>query len=232
MPEGPASRHCLHYPMKKKSTPLPQNIICFGDSISEQHNASFRDAWPSRLQAKLNAVSPEKFNVFNRGRGGNTTAIALERIEADVKPWLPGLVLVEFGVNDANVRGFRKTSRVGLSEFAANLREIHRYVVLHGGECIFMAIQLPESDCTTAQRYVQGNGKSFRTNYSSYRSAMRRIARNLGIECIDISSLLAKKRMKAKNIVNADGIHLNASGNIFYAEAVFSHLRSRLPKSD
>ena len=102
------------------------NIICFGDSITEGAEFAKPERWPSVLQSKLDSGQMGRFKVYNRGVGGDTTACGFDRLDTDVLPLLPGLLLVQFGFNDANVRDWAVVPRVGLQEFKKNLREFHR----------------------------------------------------------------------------------------------------------
>ncbi len=80
------------------------NIICFGDSITEGGDFEKPKRWTSLLQARLDENYPKGYRVINRGIGGNTSAQGFDRFCDDVLPYLPGLLLVEFGFNDANVK--------------------------------------------------------------------------------------------------------------------------------
>jgi len=79
----------------------PPRIICFGDSITHAQNYAEADRWTTHLAFHLEEAAPGAYEVFNRGIGGNTTSLALDRIQIDVIPLLPGSVLVEFGINGA-----------------------------------------------------------------------------------------------------------------------------------
>ncbi|MFW6336584.1 MAG: GDSL-type esterase/lipase family protein, partial [Phycisphaeraceae bacterium] len=79
-----------------------------------------------------------QLEIYNRGVGGHTTAQGLDRFQEDVLPLLPGLVLLEFGFNDANTRDWARKTRVGIDEFAANLAEFHRAITERGGRSAFI----------------------------------------------------------------------------------------------
>ena len=92
--------------MKKK------RIICFGDSITQCQGFAEADRWTARLAFLLEKKLPGQWEVYNRGVGGNTTAMALDRFQTDVLPLLPGFVIIEFGINDAYVLPWCRTPRV------------------------------------------------------------------------------------------------------------------------
>jgi len=114
------------------------NIICFGDSITEGAEFPNNARWTSLLQKKLDEAKPGVFEVHNRGIGGNTSAQGFDRFWTDVLPLLPGILLVQFGFNDANVKDFSIVQRVGLAEFEKNLREFHRIAVTNNSVLVFI----------------------------------------------------------------------------------------------
>ena len=88
------------------------NIICFGDSITEAAEVAPTDRWPTVLQSQLDEWKPDRFKVHNLGMGGHTSAQGFDRLDEDLLPVLPGLVLIQFGFNDANVRDWAVVPRV------------------------------------------------------------------------------------------------------------------------
>jgi lysophospholipase L1-like esterase len=71
-----------------------ENIICFGDSITQGTGASEGNDYPALLAQKLN------MKVINAGVSGDTTRDALKRIEEDVLRHNPRMVIIEFCGND------------------------------------------------------------------------------------------------------------------------------------
>lgn len=96
------------------------NIICFGDSITEGAEFPVNARWTSLLQKKLDAASPDIFKVHNCGVGGHTSAQDFDRFWSDVLSLLPGVLLIQFGLNDSNVKDFSIVPRVRLAEFEKN----------------------------------------------------------------------------------------------------------------
>lgn len=216
--------------MKKKA---PVNLVCFGDSVTEVSGEPEGSKWPTRLQFALDTWQPGGYRVFNRGVSGNTSAQGLERIDAQVLPFLPGWVVVAFGGNDANVRPHRHTPRVGLREFESNLAEIHRLITCAGGKPAYMAIHLPLPDERTkaqGRKYDQGNGRTYAENFAPYRQALLRLARKHGAPSLDLEAALKKASLTAAHLVCSDGIHLTTDGNAFYGETIFAWLKTVLER--
>lgn len=88
-----------------------ENIICFGDSLTEGVGAGNGGGYPSILARQL------RVSVVNAGRRGDTSTDGLARLDRDVLGRNPRLVIVLFGGND-----FMRQLAVG--ETRKNLEEI------------------------------------------------------------------------------------------------------------
>jgi len=199
------------------------HIVCFGDSITHACNFSERDRWPTILQCTLDEWRPNTYKVYNRGIGGETSTEGLDRFETDVLPLLPAVVLVEFGFNDSYVRPWSKRPRVGLDEFKANLREIHRVVRTRKGRCVFIVNHTTGTVGTRA-----GNGKTHNTNIAGHNAAIAQVAKALKAPLIDLPSLMKQRRVSVKRFVCEDNLHLSVEGNHIYADLVFESLKPLL----
>jgi len=195
------------------------NIICFGDSITEGAEFPVNARWTSLLQKKLDEVKPDVFEVHNRGIGGNTTAQGFDRFYSDVLPLLPGVLLIQFGFNDANVKDFSIIQRVGLAEFEKNLREFHRIAVNNNSVPVFILNHIiGEVDGK------QGNGITYNENFAPYNETIRKIAIDLDTTLIDLPMQMMIKDIKVKDFVAGDQIHLSLSANRLYADMIYSGL--------
>ncbi len=202
------------------------NIICFGDSITHARAFAEGDRWPTLLQFKLNEWKSGAYKVYNKGQGGHTTAQAFDRLPDDVIPYLPGLLVVEFGLNDANVRDWARVPRVGLVEYEKNLREFHRIARSHNGECAFIV-----NHSILARPVVQANGQTYYANFQPYNEALRRVAKALEAPTLDLPRMMRERGLDLTEFVVEDGVHLTVKGNHLYAEMVFDALRDILARS-
>jgi lysophospholipase L1-like esterase len=97
-------------------------IVALGSSSTAGAGArNPRACYPARLEVELNGRFPAKrFEVVNLGVGGQLASDMLARLEPDVLPLKPALVIWQTGVNDAignvGVESFRKTLRSGIDE--------------------------------------------------------------------------------------------------------------------
>ncbi len=192
------------------------NIICFGDSIAEGGDFDKPKRWTSLLQARLDEKFPEDYRVINKGIGGNTSAQGLDRFCDDVLPWLPGLLLVEFGFNDANVKDWSIEPRVSLGEFVRNLREFHRIATAKNTSCVFI---LNHTIAEVDGR--QGNGSTYNENLLPYDQAVIELAEGLKAEVINLPGMMAVKGIPLQEYLSNDNLHLSVAGNKHYAQMVF-----------
>lgn len=92
-----------------------ENIICFGDSLTEGVGAGSGEDYPSVLSRLI------PYPVINAGRPGDTAGDGLARLDAAVLRGKPRLVIILFGGNDF-------LRRVPLAETKKNLDEMIRRI--------------------------------------------------------------------------------------------------------
>jgi acyl-CoA thioesterase-1 len=197
------------------------NIICFGDSITHARSFAECDRWSTIVQYKLDVWRPGEHKLYNRGLGGNTTAQGLERMNDDVLPLLPGLLLVQFGFNDANMRPWSQTVRVGLEDYERNLREFHRIATVHQSQCVFI---VNHSIVRDQAEHRMPDGRTYQDMFAPYNKVVRRVAQDLQTSAIDLPNSMRQRGIAANAMVSQDGLHLNVTGNHLYAEMVFEAL--------
>jgi acyl-CoA thioesterase-1 len=109
--------------------PSRDTVVFLGDSITSGHGLPPEVTFAARLGPRLGV------NVRNAGISGDLTAGGLRRVETDVLPHRPKLVVVELGVNDA-FRGLPRAETLG------NLRAIVRRVRQDGAGVVLVHISL------------------------------------------------------------------------------------------
>lgn len=194
------------------------NVICFGDSITHASDHAEADRWTAILQNRLKKVSPSGYAVYNRGINGNTTALGLDRFQTEVLPLLPGLLVIEFGLNDANCKDWCRKPRVSIAEFEANLGEFVRLAQVSGGQALLIANHRPYLPKAT-----QGDGRSYLRRVDKYNSVIRRIAKDTDSTLVDMARKL-KTTPPDRERVLADGVHLTAEGNRRYADIIYDSI--------
>jgi acyl-CoA thioesterase I len=169
-----------------------RNVIAFGDSLTAGYGARDGEDYPSRLAALLGR------DVLNAGASGDTTEMALARIDADVLAHDPRLVIVGLGGNDF-------LQSVPLETTEANLRTIVRRIHDRGAMVVLLGFRFPS---------LQKN----------YEAMYERIAGDE--QCLLIPDLL--DGILANPSLKSDDIHPNANGYALMAERVAPKVRDLL----
>ena len=110
-----------------------ERIVCFGDSLTFGTGASSGKDYPSQLSQLVSRP------VINAGVPGDTTARALQRLERDVLPYSPDIVLITLGGNDL---------KNGIAKDVAfeNLRTIVESIQEQGAQVIIGGLHIPFRD--------------------------------------------------------------------------------------
>jgi acyl-CoA thioesterase-1 len=105
-------------------------ILALGDSITAGLGLAQSQAWPTLLQARLDAAG-RKYRVVNAGVSGDTTAAGLARLDWQLSQ-KPAIVILELGANDG-LRGLPVAdARKNLGEIVARCRAAGARVLLAG----------------------------------------------------------------------------------------------------
>jgi acyl-CoA thioesterase-1 len=108
----------------------PVKIVVLGDSLTAGYGLPGAEAFPTKLQAALNAKGIA-VTVANAGVSGDTASGGLERLDWSV-PADAGAVIVELGANDA-LRGLDpKLTEKALDAILTKLAARHLPVLLAG----------------------------------------------------------------------------------------------------
>lgn len=201
-------------------------IVAFGDSITRGHTLKDETTWPHYLSLSLtDRLGPSAPEVFNAGGNGNTTRDGLARIQADVLDKKPGLVLVEFGGNDAGHNPIDYPDKhVTLQEFERNLRHINDLVANADGRVVFVTFP----PVIEALRPNGGKHPFFESAggpdafIGIYRQATRKAARELGRPLFDLELFIHEQinNHGLSTIMDNDGVHLTIQCNQMIAAAL------------
>ena len=129
-------------------------IVLLGDSISTGANSSsfiqsepYAVAWFDMMVEMLKtAYDINKINFVNKSVGGTISAWGVERIEPDVVPNNPDLVILAFGMNDGSLK-------VNPSEFGNNLQMMMDAVRVSNPDCEFILLSTMLPNTLAAIQY-------------------------------------------------------------------------------
>lgn len=196
----------------------PLTIVALGDSITQAGEVPPPQRWTALLEACLASALPGRsLRVINAGVGGNTSREALARVERDVIPHRPDILLIELGGNDATLDLARA---VPLEEFFANLAAIVAHARSASPTCAVIILTFsPVVDrCHTWGTNPNfGPAGGLDRYVERYRKSARAFATLFGHALADIDIAL---RADLDRHILPDGVHLTAEGNRVLADAI------------
>lgn len=179
-------------------------IVALGDSLTAGYGLRREDAYPTLLQARLDAHQM-RYRVINAGVSGDTTAAARRRLSTalagDVR-----LVVVALGINDG-LRGLPVADvRDNLAFTIEEIRRRGADVLL----CAFEALPIYGWDYTR-----------------SFRQVFPDLARRYAVPLVPfiLAGVLGRR-----NLLLPDLVHPNAQGARVIADAIWPHVREVLSR--
>ena len=173
-------------------------IVAFGDSLTAGLGVAAEDAYPARLQHRLNAQG-FRYRVINAGVSGDTTAGGLRRVDWVLKG-RPDFVILELGGNDG-LRG------LNLQETKANLERIIQRCQDASVRVILAGMKLPPN-------YGADYTKAFEAIYPTLAKQYRLTLIPFFLDGVAGSASLNQ----------ADGIHPTSEGYRIIADKVLETL--------
>jgi acyl-CoA thioesterase-1 len=111
-------------------SPQPLTVVGFGDSLMSGYELPMPDAFPAQLEKALKDKG-HNVSITNAGVAGDTTTDAVSRLDWSI-PDGTGLVILEFGANDA-LRGLSpEITEKNLTEMLGRLQQRKIPVILAG----------------------------------------------------------------------------------------------------
>ena len=204
-------------------------IVAFGDSLThygntetgtndEYGNLIYNNAYPEYLQKLLGA------SVYNAGVGGNTTDMAIGRMQDEIINQNPDVVVICLAMNDQAYAVAAKSVLVPLERYRANLETLAKTVAAAGIDVVFAT---PNPVCDEKGYYKDGVDYTYNNGQLPlYCNAMREVAIKYGCGLIDINYEFDLLPAKGPYMGYGDGIHQNDKGRQFYAELVAEYVNA------
>ena len=174
-------------------------VVAFGSSNTEiGWHSDGRHGWPCWLACIFHASVGHYVQTLNAGIGGNTAGDLLNRIQRDVLPVRPQLVIITVGGNDY-------FKRQPLAEFAANLHKLESILRETGAVVVFQTYYafLPEA----------GAG------FIEYMDVVRKVAATTGAGLIDQYAWFQgwqQHDLATYRTIMRDPAHLKPIGNALF----------------
>ena len=186
-------------------------IVCYGDSITKR-------TYPDILATLVNA------DVVKSAVAGHSTAQAMSRLESEVIPASPDVVVILFGTNDLRVDNDRV--HVGPEKFRSNLTKMVTECQKVGAKVVLCT--LPPID---EQAYFKRHDKKIYEDngglaslMADYRSIASVVAKSNDATIVDLNGLLSDDQ----EWLSSDGVHPSEVGNAILARHIATAVRPLL----
>lgn len=189
-------------------------ILFFGDSLTalagkEEPKQHVTKGYVRIVQETLNKKHPDKNVVVEWvATGGHTVPQLLARVDKDVLPRRPTIVVIQIGCNDAR-RIDKETFRSGLVELIGKLQQAN--------------VQVVQCTLTSVGEKHDGTNKDD-TKLDEFAAIERKVAAEMKVPVNDLRKAFIAhwKAHNPKNlpsgILTYDGNHFNDAGHRFVAE--------------
>ena len=196
-------------------------LTIFGDSIAVGQGVNIIGSWVYKLASHF----PE-FLITNASQNGRTTRQALENISYEIQNHPPDLLIVQYGLNDANYwltdNGLPRVSR---SAFKENLIEIHTRALNFNVKQVIYLTNHPTHKGTVT------HGQFYDSNAADYSKAITEACVTLDnavvVDTWKICADLAEINENEFFYLLDDGIHLNEMGHKIYFKALSEFFEKR-----
>lgn len=174
-------------------------ILVVGDSLSAAYGIPVEKGWVSLLQERLDTEG-YPYRIVNDSISGDTTANARARLTRALASHAPAVVLLELGGNDG-LRG------LSLAAMKSNLATMISSAQGEGAQVLLIGVQLPPN---YGPRYTQ-----------RFQAIYHELARERDLTLLPS---LVDGIGTEQNLMQADGIHPNATAQPLIVERVWKEL--------
>lgn len=215
------------------SSARAHTLITFGDSVTAPRGGV--EIYSAILATDL-LFDGKAVEVSNAGVGGNTTAMALKRFDADVLQKQPNTVVLMFGINDSAVDVWKEPPatqpRVRLDTYKTNLASMVKQLKERGTRIVLMTPNPLQWTDSLRKLYGQppyhpGDPDGLNVLLRDYAQAVRDLAKQEGTGLADVFALFqeydATPAAKYRPL-SRDGMHPASEGHQLIATALIKEL--------
>lgn len=197
----------------------PLNVVHMGDSITFGQYVDPSIRWTALVEEALRAAFGDgAIRSTTVAVCGETTRIGLERYPGDVQQNEPGLMTLQYGMNDCNCwETDGGAPRVSEAAFRANLIEMIDRARLFGARHVILST----NPRTLRTDVVMPSGEIYEDANARYSEIIRGVAADTEVELCDVRAgfdLLSEANLA--EMLHPDRLHLSVAGNAYYAEQI------------
>jgi len=195
------------------------NIVIIGDSFVQGVGDEKNDGWTGIFRKKFG----DKFNIIVKGYGGNNIYDVISRLEKDLFPYQPSIVILEVGINDSRLRkSLNFSNEVPPDKFRKGLEDfVNRIRSRLGKDILFIFIGTTPVIDELVSPYKED--KYYSTfEAKKYNEIIRQFCESNNIVFVDVFKKFNSKNLKE---VLSDGVHPNFNGYQIIASEVITHFK-------
>lgn len=197
------------------------NVFFFGDSISFGQFVSPNFIWVLQLSEQIHSsFRGLDIKIMNPSISGNTTRMALERMNYDVLSHGVDVIMIQYGMNDCNYWiSDNGMPRVTKRAFEANLIEMIERSKNAGAKLIFLNTNHP----TPKNTIFSKANISYQQSNKEYNEIIRSVAHETNVHLLDIElawQIQLKNGIELDNLLLKDNIHLSVLGHKLYFDYI------------
>lgn len=202
---------------------MQQCLLLFGDSITAGQYVSPRHRWTHLLRTADYSLLRDVPDFDVQAVSGETSRQALLRLPSLLNEGIHDAIVIQFGLNDANIWESEGGThqRVSQEAFVANLGEAIIRAKLAGIRKIGLSTNHSVNKVTSP-------GIALQDLKIVYDELIRSVARREDVFCFDIAEhfqTLSYEDERNATLPPPDGLHLSVEGHKIYAH----YIRDRLP---
>ncbi len=198
-----------------------KRVVFFGDSITEQ------GAKPGGYITKMDSIIKQEnidtqYELLGAGISGNKVYDLFLRMDEDVINKNPDITVLYIGVNDV----WHKSSK-GTGTDEDKFEKFYRAII--------RKLQYVNSKIILCTPAVIGERKDFTNSQDGdlnrYSNVIRKLANEFSLPLVDLRKLFIdydavnNLENKDRGILTTDGVHLNPTGNLFVANAIWEAIK-------
>jgi lysophospholipase L1-like esterase len=199
-----------------------KRIVFFGDSITEQ------GAKPGGYITKIDSIIKQEnidtqYELLGAGISGNKVYDLFLRMDEDVINKSPNITILYIGVNDV---WHKSTKGTGTDE--DKFEKFYRAII--------RKLQYVDSKIILCTPAVIGERKDYTNSQDGdlnrYSNVIRKLASEFSLPLVDLRKLFVdydsvnNLENKDRGVLTTDGVHLNPTGNLFVANAIWKAIKN------
>lgn len=199
-----------------------KKIVFFGDSITEQGAKS--GGYIGKIDSIIKQENTDRqYELVGAGISGNKVTDLYLRLEEDVLSKAPDVTVIYIGVNDV----WHKTVR-GTGTDEDKFEKFYRAII--------RKLQYSASKVVVCTPAVIGERKEYTNqqdgDLNRYSNIIRKLAKEFDLPIVDLRQLFHEyyatnnPESKDRGILTTDGVHLNPTGNLFVANAIWNVVKN------